>query len=190
MARGLCLLAFLPFALSMLAPAAHGQTEQLATRPDANSCRAFVQDFYDWYVPITSSRDDRFTVMLRPRKSSFGPKLWQMLAADDEAQSHANEIVGLDFDPILNSQDPSPKFIVKSATVKSDRCDAVVVGVIQGTEEEHVMPELIHSSGRWIFVNFHYQSVVAGKLKDSGDLVQALRDWARERARLAKEKPE
>lgn len=113
-----------------------------------------------------------------------------MLAADDEAQSHSNEIVGLDFDPILNSQDPSSKFIVKSASVRGDRCNPAVVGINQSVEDEHVAPELVLFNGRWVFVNFRYESWVAGKLRRSGDLLQALKDWANERARIPKDKPE
>lgn len=174
-----------------LTVASFGQpTSPLAAKADEGSCKAFVQEFYDWYAPIAASEKYRLTVSLRARRSSFDPQLWQMLVADDTAQSKADEIVGLDFDPILNSQDPSPKFIAKNASVKGGRCNAAVAGINQGIEEEHVMPELIFTDGRWAFVNFHYQSEVAGKLRNSGDLVQALKDWARERARLAKEKSE
>ena len=157
---------------------------------DERSCHKFIQDFYDWYVPIATADEDRITAMLLSRKSAFDPRLWQMLAADDEAQSHSNEIVGLDFDPILNSQAPSPKFIVKSASVRGGRCNAGVVGINQGVEDEHVMPELVLSDGRWIFVNFRYESWVAGRLRRSGDLVQALKYWANVRARIPKDKPE
>jgi Protein of unknown function (DUF3828) len=165
-------------------------TKPTAAIPDASSCHRFVQGFYDWYAPVAAAATERMTVSLRQRQGSFDPTLWQMLVADEEAQSQANEIVGLDFDPILNSQDPSSKFTVNSASVKSSRCNATVVGINDGIEEEHVMPELILSNGRWVLVNFHYQSEVAGKLRNSGDLVQALKDWARERARLIKEKSE
>jgi hypothetical protein len=155
---------------------------------DAASCRKSVQDFYDWYVPITIAQDDRFTVMLRPRKNSFDPKLWQMLAADDEAQSKAHEIVGLDFDPIVNSQDPSPKFKVHAISIERNRCNAVVYGFAQGTREERVAPELIYLNNRWIFVNFHYQFEINGKWRDS-DLVAILEDLRKSRAAADIEKP-
>jgi hypothetical protein len=166
------------------------QTAHLAVKADENSCRAFVQEFYDWYTPIAASEKYRLTVSLRPKRLSFDPKLWKMLVADDTAQSKADEIVGLDFDPILNTQDPSSKFIVKSASVRGGRCNVAVVGINQGVEDEHVMPELVLSDGRWIFVNFRYESWGAGKLRRSGDLVQALKDWASERSRMVKEKSE
>lgn len=157
---------------------------------DDRSCRKFVQDFYDWYVPIATADKDRTTVALLPRKSAFDPGLWQMLVADDEAQSHSNEIVGLDFDPVLNSQDPSSKFIVESVSARDSHCSATVVGIEHGVRDEHVIPELVFSNGSWIFVNFRYESWVAGKLRRSGDLVQALKDWANDRARIPKDKPE
>ncbi len=171
--------------------ASFGQpTTPFAAKADERSCRAFVQEFYDWYTPIAASEKYRLTVSLRTRRLSFDPELWRMLVADDTAQSKADEIVGLDFDPILNTQDPSSKFVVKRASVKSGRCNAAVVGMNQGVEDEHVAPELILSNGRWVFVNFHYQSWVTGKLERSGDLVRALKYGAKERARLAKEKSE
>jgi hypothetical protein len=148
---------------------------------DEHSCRAFVQKFYDWYVPITDSRNDRFTVMLRPRRSSFNPTLWRMLVSDDEAQSRASEIVGLDFDPIVNSQDPSPEFKVVSATITGNQCRALVIGFNHGVREERVTPELTHSDGLWIFVNFHYRFDVNGKWQD-GDLIQILKDLRKSRA--------
>ena len=160
---------------------------QIAAEPDKNSCRIFVQEFYDWYTPISISDKDRLTVSLRARRLSFEPGLWKMLVADDEAQSKANEIVGLDFDPILNSQDPSSKFIVESVSVKDGRCKAAVVGVEHGFHEEHVVPELLLSNGRWVFLNFHYQNEVAGKLTNS-DLVQVLKELQTWRSRDLKEK--
>lgn len=163
-----------------------GQTpEPPATKTDGSSCRAFVQEFYDWYTPIAASQKDRLTGSLRPRRSSFDPELWKMLVADEKAQSKSNEIVGLDFDPILNSQDLSSKFVVKSASTKSDHCNAVVVGINQEIEDEHVAPELIFSDGRWVFVNFHYQNEVGGKLV-YGNLVQALKDWQKERVSIGR----
>ncbi len=179
---------FAGFLFAFTGAGVFGQAGTPATTTiNANSCRNFVQEFYDWYVPIANASDKRFTVSLKPRQHSFDPELWRMLAADDEAQSHAHEIVGLDFDPILNSQDPSPKFKVRSVAIKGSRCNVAVVGVNEGVEDEHVMSELVFSNGHWAFVNFHYQSWVAGKLRSSGDLMQALKDWARDRVRFTKE---
>jgi hypothetical protein len=167
--------------------AAPGPLRSQSPAVDSGSCRAFVQNFYDWYVPITNSRNDRFTVMLRPRRSSFDPKLWRMLVADDEAQSRATEIVGLDFDPIVNSQDPSPEFKVVSVSTTGNQCRAHVDGFNDGVREERVTPELVYSDGRWVFLNFHYRFEINGKWRD-GDLIQILKELRKSRAAAAQEK--
>ncbi len=105
-----------------------------------------------------------------------------MLVADDIAQSKAHEIVGLDFDPILFSQDPSSKFVVEKVSAAGGSCNADVVGIERGVREERLTPELIRSSGRWIFVNFHYQYKTNGKLENS-DLVGILKDLQMQRSR-------
>jgi hypothetical protein len=156
---------------------------------DKDSCRSFVQEFYDWYTPIAASAGTRVSVSLLPRQMSFDQKLWKMLVVDDEAQSKSSYIVGLDFDPILNSQDPSSKFMVKGVSIQGIHCSAEVVGIEQGVHEERVKPELVLASGRWIFVNFHYQDEVAGKLWKS-NLLQILRYWQKQRSRLPKENSE
>lgn len=153
---------------------------------DEQSCRTFVQAFYDWYV--ANDDKDRFTASLRPRRSAFEPKLWNMLVAENEAQSHADEIVGLDFDPILASQDPSSKFRVESVSSNEGHCETVVRGVEQGTKRERVTPELRIVHGNWIFVDFHYQFETQGKLSES-NLVQILKDLKEQRVRDPQEKP-
>jgi len=121
-------------------------------------------------------------VVLRPRRESFDQKLWKMLVADEVAQSKATEIVGLDFDPILNTQDPSPKYLVNRVSMRGGHCNPVVVAVSHGVQGEDVMPELIRSNGRWIFVNFHYRSEDNGKVEDT-DLLQMLNELKEERSK-------
>jgi len=152
-----------------------------AAKPDENSCRRFVQDFYDWY--LAHGRGGGSGASIAPHGQRFFEHgLWEKLKADDAAQSHADEIVGLDFDPILNSQDPSPRFRVQTAKLTGNRCDATVVGLDQGVERERILPELGFRDGRWVFLNFHYKFEINGKLQD-GDLISILNDLARDRAR-------
>jgi hypothetical protein len=40
--------------------------------------------------------------------------------------------------------------------IRGDHCRAVVRGVDAGQLREDVEPELRAESGRWVFVNFHY----------------------------------
>ncbi|MGC2636354.1 MAG: hypothetical protein WA294_04190 [Acidobacteriaceae bacterium] len=143
------------------------------------SCRTFVQAFYDWYAPI-AQRDDIGTTSdyaLKERPEVFTARLYKALKADSEAQHRSKELVGLDFDPFLNSQDPSPQFIVDSVTVKQNQCLAAVYGLNNGQREESVKPELEMSDGRWQFVNFHYYDQKLGDY----DLLSILRQNAYDR---------
>ena len=69
-----------------------------------------------------------------------------------------DEIVGLDFDPFLNTQDPSPRYVLGNVTAKDDKCSAEIFGVTGGKREKDVsvLPELAFTNGHWIFENFHY----------------------------------
>ena len=127
------------------------------------SCRLFVQKFYDWYetplVPVPNRKAGQLSsedvIQLKP--GLFSDVLLNLLQEDREAQAKAKgELVGLDFDPFYNSQDPSPKFQVQSVRIHGDTCHVVVRGVDKGQLRENVEPELKAESGRWVFVNFHY----------------------------------
>lgn len=152
------------------------------------SCQAFVQEFYDWYisrdVQYEKSRKVRTTsdYVLQFRPDVLSPELRRLLKDDSEAQSKANEIVGLDFDPFFNSQDPSPKFEVESVSVMNDRCDAVVNGIREGEKQERIMPELVATGHTWVFLNFHYES----KSPQDENLVSLLKMLRVERSRPGK----
>lgn len=154
-------------------------------------CREFVQGFYDWYVardkldPKSRKSFRTSDDVLRLKPGLMNRDLLQMLKEDSEAQAKANELVGLDFDPFFNSQDPSSDFKVESAIVKEDRCRAVVIGIEQGQKRETVEPELVEVRGKWVFVNFHYRFDFGnGKPLVDDDLIRIL-----ERLREDRKKP-
>ena len=123
------------------------------------SCREFVQAFYDWYVPksLHGHNGPASDPALKYKRSLFSDELVRGLSEDSAAQAKSDEIVGLDFDPFLNSQDPSEHFVVRSVTRKGDRYWVEVRGVQSGKFRETVIPELVFTKeGRWQFVNFHY----------------------------------
>jgi hypothetical protein len=131
------------------------------------SCREFVQAFYDWYVP--KALDERiwraWDTALKQKKNQFGKELIRKLSEDTAAQRKSKELVSLDFDPFLNSQDPSERFVVKRVARKGDTFWVEVRGMESGELRETVFPELVHTNdGHWEFVNFHY-----GKSKFSED---------------------
>jgi len=146
------------------------------------SCRKFVQDFYDWYLtkalagklPSPSSN-----LALQRKPEAFSAELYHRLKEDRDAQDKTpGELVGLDFDPFLNSQDPSPHFAVVGITRKGASYWVDVYGMESGKRQEHVIPELVQQNGRWIFVNFHYGK---NEWTDDSNLLSVLKTLRDER---------
>jgi len=133
------------------------------------SCRDVVQGFYDWYIPkaLNEGATPASDLAIKYRGSLFAPYLLQALREDSQAQGKAvGEIVGLDFDPFLNSQDPRPRYVLGNVTYKDDKCWVEILSASsdKGRAEPAVVTELILERAHWMFVNFHY-----GKSKRSGD---------------------
>lgn len=145
------------------------------------SCRKFVQNFYDWYAAMDArnekTNEARTTtdIALRLRPGVFDEKLVGLLRADSEAQAKADELVGLDFDPFFNSQDPSPHFEVASAAYSNGACDATVYGMRDGRKQEQVYPRLKRVGDTWKFVDFFYEK---GPSSHDQDLLSILKDLA------------
>lgn len=171
--------------------------------PDEKSCHAFVQKFYDWQISqligmfcqhalkgsnasqeAIDSEEEQCRVASAYRSAAklnlhrvLSPELQRYLNQEEAIQAK-EEDAGLDFDPFLNTQDPSPQFIVDRVHVSGNRCDAVVHGYDSGKQREEVMPELSRSSGRWVIVNFHYKVDLGdGKPPFDDDLIHMLREY-------------
>lgn len=132
--------------------------------PERSSCQRFAQRFYDWYVPYTQKRlhIPASNVALQRRAIAFSPQLLHALKIDSEAQAQAKgELVGLDFDPFLGSQDPADHYEARHATVKNGTCS---VGVWRASPTDtaarmdgpEAVAELKQQNGGWRFVNFTY----------------------------------
>jgi hypothetical protein len=97
---------------------------------------------------------------------------------NEDAQAAAKspgEIVGLDFDPVLNSQDFAEKYVPGKVTRNGRRFLVEVFSVSAGKRSEipAVTPELRHEGGRWVFTNFVYK--VDGKTDDLLSLLRQLK---------------
>lgn len=144
-----------------------------STAEHVDSVSQFVQKFYDWYAPLANRGGDLppWASVLQQKESALSPRLAAALRADYEAQSKAEgEIVGLDFDPFLGSQDPcdyyragkvSPKGQSYSVEVRSTCAEGTGVGPA-------VVAELVPRNGSWVFDNFYYPSA-------QSDLLSVLR---------------
>ena len=145
--------------LAISALGQEGKPAPQQTTSTDRSCRSFVQHFYNWYVPLALSDKvlRAWDVAVRNKPQTFTPQLAQLIRRDTEAQRKASEIVGLDFDPFLNSQDPSERFVVESVVMKGAGCWVKVRGISKRQAQETVVPEVACTNGRCQFVNFHYE---------------------------------
>jgi hypothetical protein len=128
--------------------------------PTKASCLTFVQQFYRWCVP--ESRDTNVYALelaLKQWRFSFSGRLVRGLEAVDAEARHTGE-AGLDFDPILNSQDSGdpgdPGYLVGTGKVSGKTCRVEVARDRSDGKGERVIPELSFGRGHWFFVNFHY----------------------------------
>jgi Protein of unknown function (DUF3828) len=143
-----------------------------------DSVRKFAQDFYRWYVPLAakSNKGTPFEVAIKQRPSSFSPQLLQALRDDAEAQAKAvGETVGLDFDPFLNSQDPSNHYVIGQINLKNDGYWVDVH--TSKSEKVHAKTSVIavvnQSGGHWFFTNFRFPN--------DGDLLETLQSLKHDR---------
>jgi hypothetical protein len=157
----------------------HGQAK--GSDSPSESARKFVQEFYDWYTPgvvKASERGRQFD--WRSRASDFDPALFRALKEDDDAQAKTKgEIVGLDFDPFLNSQDPCAPYKARKVIQKRDHYWVEVDLECEHIKAERpiVTVEVMSKDGHWVFVNFHYSDP-----KPSGaDLLSTLQALKKDR---------
>lgn len=150
----------------------------------SDSAREFAQEFYSWYVPIALNESDvnASDFALMKRGSAFSPELLQALREDSAARAKSREIVGLDFDPFLASQDPDDRYEVGKVTVKGESYWIEVYGVRAGKRRERpaVLAELVREDGHLIFVNFHYPD------PNGNDLLSILKRLRGDRQRFAR----
>lgn len=131
---------------------------------EAASCRQFAQSFLDWYVPLTQTavNGPASDVVLKRKADVLDPDLFKALMEDSEAQARAKgDIVGIDFDPFLGSQDPASRYQARGGTSHGGRCsvevwDASAAGKTENTGKPNVIAELAGGNGRWRFLNFRY----------------------------------
>jgi hypothetical protein len=168
-----CFLLLTAFVASAFAQTAPGKAEE--------SCRSAVQKFYDWYVPEVFREKQTWAAnsALESKEFAFSPELRKRLKEDFAASAaNANEVVGLDFDPFLASQDPARRYVVDKVLVKGGRCRADVYSVESSKKGKRpdVIPELESRGKGWVFVNFHYP-------QENGNLLSILRALRKDRQR-------
>lgn len=135
----------------------------LNAQPRAGQCemasaRKFVQAFYDWYAPM-AVKAPSLDAVLKKKPSVLAPALAHALKEylADETKS-SGELVGLDFDPFLNSQDPVARYHVVSVKKegKGYRVRVQSAPMPGSTDTTSVVAEVARRNGKWCFTNFRY----------------------------------
>lgn len=124
------------------------------------SSREFVEWFYQWYVPValSDSATPAWDTALKRKSADFSPELARLLHEDSAAQAKCNELIGLDFDPFLNTQDPADRYEVGNISHEGQDYRAAIFSVEGGkrSEKPQVTAEFSEHKGHWLFVNFCY----------------------------------
>src|SRR5262249_25678894 len=108
-----------------------------------------------------------------PLSTALAKALREDLAAEAKSKG---DIVGLDFDPFLNSQDPVDHYRVASIKKVGKGYAATIMDAkTPGTTEASVIAEVAKIRGRWQFTNFRYPA--------SGDLLKELATLKGDRAK-------
>jgi hypothetical protein len=148
-----CLLVFL---VCPLTPQAQG------FRYVGSSSREFVEQFYKWYVPLALSDqvNRSWDAALKLAPPPFSPELTKLLRGDAVAQAECKELVGLDFDPFLYTQDPAQAYVVGKIVHTGQYYRAEIYSVDHSVQskEPGLIAEFTQEKGHWLFVNFYYLS--------------------------------
>ena len=139
---------------------------------------AFVQKFYDWYVPIAfkTTKEPSSNVAIAQRGSLFDPPLLKALKADAEASRKSEgDIVGLDFDPFLYAQDPDHKYVAGEVSESGGFYRVNVYSVRKGKRaaKPDLVAEVKPAKDSFVFTNFLYGT--------DGDLIAILKQLAADR---------
>jgi hypothetical protein len=142
--------------------------------------RDAVAAFYAWYAPFTTRTSDADMHALRTPRWRFGPVLATALRADRAASAASpGEIVGLDMDPFLNTQDPCKRYAPVAARRAGANFFVDVLG--SGGCSRHTKPDvtvrLVFQQGKPVFINFIYSG------KPGDDLLHLLAALAAVRAK-------
>jgi len=138
-----------------------GQACFASSPTEVESARRFVQGFYSWYAPksLAPTHGPAFELALKSTRFHFSPQLARALREDYIASTKVkDEIVGLDFDPFLNSQDPPSRYTVGKGVRNGTSLMVNVHSVSSGkpSATPDVVAKLQKINGNWCFTNFVY----------------------------------
>ena len=153
--------ALLTLVLSLALARALG-AQWLSLHEADESCKGFVQSYYDNYLPgywvrAHQRESDKPEERAETAISMLEPELERQLKEIFDAEAKSGTIL-LDFDPVINAQERRDEYVIGAVSHKGDHFLVDVYGVSNGREsgQPDVVPELVFQVGKWTFVNFHY----------------------------------
>ncbi|MBL0937716.1 MAG: hypothetical protein IBJ03_02415 [Gemmatimonadaceae bacterium] len=156
------------FALSLLL--ACGTTESRQAGDEADAAQ-FVRGVYAAYLPRSErSGIGALDSLILEQPESFSDSLRAGLLRDaSRRRENPGEIVGLDFDPLLASQDPCEDYVPGTAIRVDSLVRVAIHSVCQGVRSADavVVAEMVRRGTQWQFTNFIYEP-------SAGDLLQIL----------------
>jgi hypothetical protein len=127
---------------------------------DADQAAKFVRSFYAWYLPAASAMKEEpaWRQILTARRSALDSNLAEALATDLAAQEKVDgEIVGLDFDPFLDSQDPCEHYYVRDVSQRAGTFLVRVISKCENTSSHASFVVIVRKkSERWVICNLDY----------------------------------
>jgi hypothetical protein len=123
---------------------------------EPQSPREFLQDFYDWYVPLANvdAPEPAVNNVLRLRPMAIDSTLLRLLKTDSILRvSSPGEVVGIDWDPFLLSQDPCGHYSVGHETGDGNTREFEVVGNCGAASAKGPFTVTVGKQrGRWVIV--------------------------------------
>jgi hypothetical protein len=145
------------------ASAANPSAAAVVTFASEAGARAFVQGFYDWYagrmLAASKNRSGKgfgFSDAIRARPDSFSAELKRLLEEDyAAARKCPSEVVGLDWDPFLETQDTPGAYAVGKVekTAQGFRM-SVEDRKSRGVRNPVAQADVAFVGGHWTFVDF------------------------------------
>lgn len=178
-------LAVVTLSLGLLWAASTAQAAGPAPAQDtqAQSAKAFVQSFYDWYTgEMQKNEEGPVADPLNSKRWPFSAAIVAALRADQEAQAKTpDDVVGIDFDPYLNAQDTC--FPYKAGKVAASGGQYRVELFDSNCSSSHpeiptVIAVVEKDGASWRFVDFVYPGEPG---QADSDLLSVLKQLAIER---------
>jgi hypothetical protein len=132
----------------------------LYAQPKQASAREFIVEFYKWYtrIELKEQLEPAAYTALKLRSENFDSRIARLLKKYYINQQNCSDLGILDFDPFLNSQDPSPIYEVGNISMDNGVFTAEIYSEYKGGRYKTlaVKVNFLQRDGRWQITNFYY----------------------------------